>query len=751
MLHSRLSRAALLCGAALSFSTAAQAQTAPADADDAPPGDILVVAQKTAQTIENAPSTRAAISAEQIATTVNAVTVEDSIKYLPSLVVRKRNIGDNFAPVATRTSGLGSSARSLIYADGALLSAFVNNNNGNGSPRWFMVTPEEVAQVDVLYGPFSAAYSGNSIGSVINITTRLPDKLEARLSVLTHLQEHTQYLTHVTAPSGQFAASIGDRFGRLALFASANRTVSNSQPISYVTAASLPAGTTGGVPTLNRTRQPIVVLGAGGIEHHVQDSFKLKAAYDITDSVRAIYVVGLFRDDTRGGIDSYLRSGTTGAVAYTSGFSSGIYRRDIQHWSHALSLQGSGAAFDWQVIGSLYDYARDIQRSPTGSPPAAFTGGAGTVQRQDGTGWYTLDAKAAWRTDGNILSFGAHYDRYKLATNSYTTTDWTGEAQGNVIAVSQGKTRTSAVWAQDAYSIAPSVTLTLGARYEWWRAYQGYNFAIVGGAASSVAPPERTAEGFSPKASVEWRPMDKWSVRLSAGQAFRFPTVGELYQTATVGTILTNPNPNLRPERARSAELAIERKDERGSVRLSLFSEVVKDALIAQTGFFTLPGETVLRSSSFVQNVDRTRARGVEVAVEQRDVLPRIDVQGSMTFSDAKTLVDAAYPAAVGKRLPSVPKWKATAVVTWRPLDFAAFTAAARYASRNFAALDNSDTFADTYQGFGSYFVMDLRARFAVTEKVDVSLGIDNVNNARYFLFHPFPQRSFSAQFGWKL
>ena len=123
---------------------------------------IVVNGQKQSDTIENAPSTKATVTAESIAATVNAVSVEDTLKYLPSLVIRKRHIGDNFAPIATRTSGLGASARSLIYADGALLSALIGNNNGNGSPRWSLVTPEEVERIDVLYGPFSAAYSGNS-------------------------------------------------------------------------------------------------------------------------------------------------------------------------------------------------------------------------------------------------------------------------------------------------------------------------------------------------------------------------------------------------------------------------------------------------------------------------------------------------------------------------------------------------------------------------------------------------------------
>ena len=57
----------------------------------------------------------------------------------------------------------------------------------------------------------------------------------------------------------------------------------------------------------------------------------------------------------------------------------------------------------------------------------------------------------------------------------------------------------------------------------------------------------------------------------------------------------------------------------------------------------------------------------------------------------------------------------------------------------------------NTYQGFYRYFVVDARAVYRLTDKVDVSVGVDNLNNDKYFLFHPFPQRSVTAQVNWKL
>ncbi|MDE1916261.1 MAG: TonB-dependent receptor [Sphingomonadales bacterium] len=736
------------------------------DVDIAPP-TIIVTGQGTDTSIDQSPATHVTVDAAQIATQINAVSVEDTLKYAPSLVIRKRSQGDNFAPIATRTSGLGSSARSLIYADGALLSALIANNNGNGSPRWSLVTPAEIASVDVAYGPFSAALPGNSIGTTVNITTRMPDHLDIRASVLANVQSFSLYGTDRTLPSWQYSVSAGDKIGDLSFFVAATRLTANAQPISFATLAgsAQPSGTTGGYGALSKTGTPIRVLGATGLEHHIQDSFKVKLAYDLRQHLQASYALGIWRDDTRGGVESYDQNATTGAVSYatsnngaTTGFNSGLYTRDALHFSHVVTLKGDAPKLDWQVTGTLYTYAHDVQNNPspdasgpTANPlPAAFTGGYGTIQRQDGTGWGTLDAKAALREGAHTISFGAHGDRETLSSSTYGATNWLDDStQGVLRASSQGKTRTLAIWAQDKVQLAPALALTLGARQEWWRAWGGYNDSYTA-TSGPVTQPIRTATGFSPKASVEWRPASDWTMRLSAGQAFRFPTVGELYQTVTVGTLLANPNPNLAPERARSEELAIEKHGRRGLLRISLFNEVIDNALISQTGTFAPPGGAIT-TTSFVQNVDRTRARGVELVAERNDIVPGVDVSASLTYADAITSKDSALPAAQGAMLPSVPRWKGNAVITWRPAPVVSLTGAMRFASRNYANLDNSDTVGDTYTGFYHYLLVDMRAVFHVNPHMDVSAGVDNLFNQKYFLYHPFPQRSFTVQANWKL
>jgi iron complex outermembrane receptor protein len=130
------------------------------------------------------PTTTESATREGIERTVNTTDSEDALKYFPSQLVRKRYIGDyNHAILSSRASGTGNSARSAVYADGILLSNYLGNGVGGLSfpPRWGLMTPEEIERVDVMYGPFSAAYPGNSVGAVVDYVTRMPTKFEAHV------------------------------------------------------------------------------------------------------------------------------------------------------------------------------------------------------------------------------------------------------------------------------------------------------------------------------------------------------------------------------------------------------------------------------------------------------------------------------------------------------------------------------------------------------------------------------------------
>jgi iron complex outermembrane receptor protein len=620
--------------------------------------------------------------------------------------------------------------------------------------------------VDVLYGPFAAQYAGNSIGAVVEFQTRMPDAFIATARAQMAVQDYDQYGTHRTYPAYELSGLAGDRSGAFSWRASLNHLDSRSHPLAYATAtrpaSTSAAGTpvTGAFGGFNRTGAPIAVLGAGGLEYQRQDNATVKFAYDIAPEIEIAYTAGLFLNDDRSGVETYLRNAAgapvyagsvnIGGYNYSIGagaFSNNVYSLQEEHWMHSISLRSdTGGEWDWSLIGTSYNYDNDIQRLPSTALPGAYSGGAGSIVDMGGTGWYTADAKATWRLFGadgaNIVSFGGHFDRYTLANLRFATADWRTGPKGTLSVAAKGHTETYAFWLQDVWRLMPDLTLTAGGRFESWRAFDGFNYAAS--PALSVNQPHLNDSTFSPKASLAWQFDPQWKVTASFGSAYRFPTVSELYQTVTTGAVLSVPNPDLKPEHALSSELAIERMTERGRVRVSLFSEDIDNALISQSAPL-LPGSATL--FNYIQNIDHVQTLGIELVAEQTDVLiDGLDLSGSVTYVDPRITSDPVFPAAEGKRIPQVPAWRWTAVATYRPDAQWAFTFAARYSSRVYGTIDNSDFVTHTYQGFEDYLVFDARVNYQIDSHWNAAVGIDNLTAQKYFLFHPFPQRTFIAE-----
>lgn len=721
------------------------------------PEYVIISATRGDTADPGAPDTQ--IAAAKAQEQINTINTEDMLKYAPSLVVRKRHYGDVQDPVATRTSGVGASARSLIFVDGVLVSSPIGNNNTSASPHFSVAAPQDVSRIDVLYGPFAARYAGNSIGAVINITTRMPDHFELYGDATGAVETYSKYGTDETVGTWQLSGGIGDRIGAFSWRLSANHLDAQSQPLGYATVTRPSAASAAGAPVTgafndqNRAGAAIFVLGDTGIEHQAEDTDTLKLAYDFGNGWQLSYLASLFHMNDDAGVASYLRDGTGNPVyagstnisgynvaVSASTFSNQVYNYQQTQLAQGLTLKSrDDGDFVWQLTATDYNYLNDKQRVPTAALPGAFTGGAGTVNRQNGTGWYTLDADGLYRGfAGHELSFGLHRDAETFAQARNNLTDWIVGGPGTVVNAAKGRTATNAVWAQDIWSLLPEVKLSTGLRYEDWRAYAGTNYSAV--PALNVTQPRISASTLSPKAALAWQFAPAWSLTASYGRAYRMPTVTELYQAVTTGTTLTVPNPNLRPERADSYELAAERKTDGGLLRVSLFEEDIADALLSQSAPLVAGSSTLY---SYVQNVDRTRARGVELVGDQYDALiPGLELMGTMTFVDGRITADKAFPAAANKYIPQLPRFRATATATYRLEDWS-FTLAGRYSDRSYGTIDNSDPVSQTFQGFGGYLVLDTRVQYRLDENWRVSLGVDNLNNDRYFLYHPFPQRTF--------
>lgn len=728
-----------------------------ADAESAQQLDEMVIKADKPAVPANLPSVFQGITAKEIAESINVVNVEDSVKYMPSLQIRKRYIGDRNSIVASRSSGTLVSARSLVYADGILLSNLLGNSFGF-PPRWSLVSPEEIKRVDVIYGPFSAVYPGNSMGATILMTTRLPEKFEAHTKVQGFQEKFKLYSTDDNYSGYQANAALGNRHGDLAWFASLNHLDSKGHPMSFATQAvstTAPGAATvvtGAFRDIDPNGAGRIVFGATNIDSSVQDNFKAKFAYDFSPAVRANYILGYWQNDSDTSVQTYLRD-AAGNPVYSGivnigGFGYTLANNTFQpnqriekHWMHGVSLKtDTREEWNFEASASYYNFDTDEQRSPTTALPTSQTGGAGRIALGDGNGWRTLDMRADWRPGldkGNHeASFGYHHDRYILDSRVFSTANWLSGSATTRVSAFAGNTETQALFAQDAWRFAPDWKLTLGGRYERWEAFGG----ATSNAATTINHATRTEDFFSPKASLSLQATPDWLLRTSFGRAYRMPTVSELFQGSISGGAIVNNDPTLKPEKALSGEFTAERYFDNGQLRLTLFQEDAYDALYSQTD------TTVFPTVTNIQNIDKIRTRGVEVVMDMKNVLRGLDLTGGVTYADSEILENRKYPVSIGKRQPRVPNWRATAAATWHQGDNLSYTLAARYSGRQYSTLNNVDVTPNTYGGTSQFFVMDARVNYKLAKQFTASIGVDNLNNYKHYLAHPMPQRTFHAE-----
>ena len=698
------------------------------------------------------PATVETYDREQIQDSVNAATPAQAMKYLPSIQVRERFIGDRNGIIATRTIGAISSAQSMLYGDGILLSNLLGNSYSY-PPRWGMVSPEEIESISMMYGPFSSLYAGNSFGGVISIKTRMPEKFEAHANVQTFMQNFKLYGSDVTNHGNHESASVGNKINDLSFWLGVDRLDNQGQPLDYAVAdkkATSSGGTavTGAYQDISEKNKSRIVFGATSIDNSEQINTKFKAAYDFTPEIKLAYTLGLWNIDGKTDVQSYLKDSAGNAFyagdvnvngsKYTlPAMSPG--KTDALHIMQAVELKSNTKSFfDWDLSLSDYDYNKDLNSSSkisTGNPYVTRTG---TVTDLSGTGWTVFEARGTLRPENHTVDFGYHIDDYKLRSITSNTSDWSAMSKSTFNASSHGNTQTQAIYVQDKWQFNPKWALTLGAREEFWEATDGSNQSGLVVANYQ----DKSANKFSPKISLSFEPQPAWGFRAAFGQAFRFPTVTELYQQLANGSNILVNNPNLKPEEVLSAELTAEHRFANGLVRVSAFNEHKYDALLSQTNI-----ASVGTTTSYVQNVDHIRTYGLEMATEWQDVIiSGLDLHANATWTDAKVLLDAAAPSNNGHIAPRIPKQLYKAVATYHVNNDLTLSVGARYSGRQYINLDNSDVNPDTYKAASQYFLMDLKANYKFADRWLASVGVDNLTNYKAYVSHPLPQRTLYAQ-----
>jgi len=743
---------------------------------------ILVVGQKDAPISIEPRGLSVSLGQAQF-DAVNAANVEDLIKYAPDFFVRSRFIGDNNGVPGFRGTHSTQSARALVMVDGFVISNFLGNSF-SFPPAWGVVSPSEAKQFDIVYGPYSARYSGNSMGGVVNITTRAPERTEAFGTVQTFLQPYDQYGTHDSlwgwSAEGGFGLKQAD--GPFSMRVSMRRLVNDSQPMQFYqlgySAANLgKPGTpvTGavidnGLIPVTGTTVHAPVVGDYSSTATRQDQARAQIRFDQGDvhaellftywwNVEQLLHPRTYLADA-GGNPFYGSSangklvsfgGQTWSLDPNSTFNLGINRKN--EWLGGFRIEAPLAGFDWRLNLSTLQFDR-MDALKSNGYANGIADGPGQIATQGPTGWYTLDLLATRTIGRNAIAFGMSANRYRTDQSVYSTAHWR-EADGRgLTSRTFGKTSLIGLFAEDEIDLGRGVSLTAGVRGEFWRAFDGGTSAPAtsGAQAGQVATqfyPRRSDSAWSPKLALKGDLAPGWAAELSLATATRFPTVGELFQGALNGDGSFNANsfdPNLKAEKSHDANLLVRHAIGRVTLTGSLFYQRVRNAIFSYVGF----NQNGVSTSSF-KNIDLTRQVGVELIAESRDwPVPGMDFEANAAWIDAITVRNTADPASEGVQFPRIPRWRVNGNVRYAFTPKVQGVLGLRYASRPNTDLDGLQR-GDTYGYTSELFALDAKVNWKINEIFRLSAGVNNVTNDKAWVFHPYPQRTFVLEAGFRL
>jgi outer membrane receptor protein involved in Fe transport len=256
------------------------------------------------------------------------------------------------------------------------------------------------------------------------------------------------------------------------------------------------------------------------------------------------------------------------------------------------------------------------------------------------------------------------------------------------------------VYGRVRFTLRPDLSLVVGARGDHWKSTDSLSF-------------------FSPRASLTWRANDLASLQFSVARSYRTPTLNELYRGFRVGNVLTNANPLLEPERLTSVEGGVLVGHGRASARVTVFHNVLDDA-ISNITLTTTPA-LITRER---QNADQLGSSGVEVEGDVRPH-PRVTISLFGAFTSAHYTSTPKQPAIQDNRVPQVPIYQiGTGVIAETPR-VATFSVQARFIGSQYED-DLNELVLE------NYVVVDASASRPLTRTVHLFLGVENLFDVEY-------------------
>lgn len=694
------------------------------------------------------------IGQDQLAA-INRINVEDSLRYAPNLVVRKRYIGDNNAPLALRGSHHFQTARALVSVDGFTLSNFLGSSFDT-APKWGVVAPGDIEHVDVIYGPASARYSGHSLGGTVRLVGRdITDNASRAHGQLMH-QGFRYYGSDLSLAGYAIDVGVDQLIGdRGAVTVSYRHGENEGQPMQW---RRVGAGTPYADQAIIDAELgfPLRIASADSVVRLTEEQLRLRGTYALTGQWIARALAGLSwdKEDTTDPV-SFLRD-EAGMATFVgiSGVREGKDTR--QELLVGTGVSGPLGGWDTDLTVSRFEVLDAVDRqSDSADLVTGIVPVSGQVTDGAGTGWTNAEFIAERTLGGQGIAVGASFAGYTLEGLTYATDRWRGGGDAALRDGTGGRTQLMGLFLEDELALSSQLTLTAGVRAEAWRAQDG--FLIHDG--MSVQYPSRSRQAVSPKLALGYAPDDRWSFGASLARGVRFPTVGELYQAdliqygANIGNLdLNGFNPDLVPEDALDLQLVATRTFPSAVLTVTAYRQAVDDAIFTQS--IAVPdadGAALLVQESVSTNIGQVVTQGVDVVLSTADLwVTGLSLDANLSYLESEITKNPLNNALEGNVFPRIPKWRANISMRYQPTPNWDLAAGWRYQDTPFRNIENTaNAKCGTFFCVSSFSQLDVKATRRVGD-LAFSLGADNVFDENAFVFHPFPGRTMFFEMRWE-
>jgi outer membrane receptor protein involved in Fe transport len=640
---------------------------------------VTVTATRSERRTSDVPASVSVLDREDIKQSP-ALVADDLLRQIPTFSLFRRTSSLASHPTAQGVSlrGIGPSgvSRTLVLVDGV-----PNNDPFGGWVYWSRVPLESSDRIEVVDGSTSSLYGNYAMGGVINFITNpaTPKTLDFK----------AQYGSRST-PKLDFLGS--HVWGKVGVTVDGN--------------------------VFNTDGYPIVRANERGkVDNNASAEFwnlNLKLDYTPSERVHAFARIGYFDENRNNGKASTIDGTEEANDTIWRAYSGGVRVR----LPDQSELQGT-------VFTDFETFHSNFLAVPASTPPRNI-------------GRMTLTQTVPTHSAGGMVQWSKAFGtkQYFTAGSDIRWVDGDSEENGldaqtgtTVVLLrnSGGTQRNFGFFVQDLITPTSQLILTLSARVDGWRNYDGHNLetSLINAPVNNVPSlPVRSDTVASPRAAARYHLTSRLDVWGDIGWGFRSPTLNELYRQFRVGTTLTLANYNLGPEHLvggeAGASFAI---SPNSTVRATWFDNHIEDPVSNVT--ISQVGANVTQQR---QNLGATHVHGIQTDVEYR-FGSDWRVAAAYVYDQAKVTENPTTPALVGKWLPQVPAHRGSFRLAYsNPRRFTAS------AGVQFVGSQYDDDLNTPSRRLPDFAVVDIMGSRAFGRNLELFAGVQNLFDAEYFV-----------------